>query len=113
MFLFFSQQDFIAFLRILNIELFQDSLTVIITSPQEKEKLKLMSSTCDEGKMEYQKWIVNDVRSIVHILEDLPSCKPPLDHICELLPRLQARYYSISSSGKVEILRNAKDFCCE
>lgn len=71
------------------------------SDPAEKEKLKLMSSTCDEGKMEYQKWIVNDVRSIVHILEDLPSCKPPLDHICELLPRLQARYYSISSSGKL------------
>lgn len=67
----------------------------------EKEKLLFMSGTSEAGKAEYQKWVVNDVRSIVHILEDLPSCKPPLDYLCELLPRLQARYYSISSSGKL------------
>ena len=35
------------------------------------------------------------------VLEDLPSFRPPLDHLVELLPRLQARYYSISSSPKV------------
>ena len=35
------------------------------------------------------------------ILEDLPSLKPPPDHLCELLPRLHPRYYSISSSPKV------------
>ena len=68
---------------------------------QEKEHLLLISSNTDEGKQQYQKWIVQDVRSIIHILEDLPSCKPPLDYVCELLPRLQARYYSISSSFKV------------
>lgn len=71
------------------------------TDAAEKEKLLLMSGTSEAGKAEYQRWIVHDVRSIVHILEDLPSCKPPLDYLCELLPRLQARYYSISSSGKL------------
>uniref|UniRef100_A0A1L2EC44 NADPH--cytochrome P450 reductase n=2 Tax=Locusta migratoria TaxID=7004 RepID=A0A1L2EC44_LOCMI len=69
--------------------------------PQEQEKLKLMSSTSPEGKSLYNQWIIKDNRNIVHILEDLPSCKPALDHLCELLPRLQARYYSISSSPKV------------
>lgn len=34
-------------------------------------------------------------------MEDIKSCKPPIDHICELLPRLQPRYYSISSSSKL------------
>lgn len=71
------------------------------TDNAEKEKLLLMSGTSEAGKAEYHRWIVHDVRSIVHILEDLPSCKPPLDYLCELLPRLQARYYSISSSGKL------------
>ncbi|KAL1452216.1 hypothetical protein WDU94_006512 [Cyamophila willieti] len=71
------------------------------TDLKEKEKLILMSSTSAEGKALYQSWIVNDNRNIVHILEDLPSCKPPLDHLCELLPRLQPRYYSISSSSKL------------
>ncbi|XP_049777434.1 NADPH--cytochrome P450 reductase [Schistocerca cancellata] len=69
--------------------------------PEEQEKLKLMSSTSPEGKSLYNQWIIKDNRNIVHILEDLPSCKPALDHLCELLPRLQARYYSISSSPKV------------
>ena len=44
---------------------------------------------------------MKDKRTIVAVLEDLPSFKPPLDHLLELLPRLQARYYSISSSSKV------------
>lgn len=34
-------------------------------------------------------------------MEDIKSCKPPIDHLCELLPRLQPRYYSISSSSKL------------
>ncbi|XP_066157348.1 NADPH--cytochrome P450 reductase [Euwallacea fornicatus] len=67
----------------------------------DKDKLKLMASTSPEGKALYQKWIIEDNRNIVHILEDLPSCKPALDHLCELLPRLQPRYYSISSSPKL------------
>lgn len=71
------------------------------SDPAEKEKLKLMASTSPEGKALYQKWIIEDNRNIVHILEDTPSCKPALDHLCELLPRLQPRYYSISSSPRL------------
>lgn len=41
-----------------------------------------------------------DRRTIIDVLADLPSCKPPMDHLLELLPRLQPRYYSISSSPK-------------
>lgn len=50
---------------------------------------------------EYSEWIVRAKRTLVAVLEDLPSFKPPLDYLLELLPRLQARYYSISSSPKV------------
>ena len=49
----------------------------------------------------YSEWIVKDHRDLVAVLEDLPSVKPPLDLLLELLPRLQCRYYSISSSPKV------------
>lgn len=68
---------------------------------EEKSKLELMSGTTSEGKALYQSWIVEDVRHLAHILEDLPSCKPPIDHLFELLPRLQPRFYSIASSAKV------------
>lgn len=76
-------------------------LSEYATDPAEKDKLKLMASTTPEGKALYQQWIIDDNRNIVHILEDMPSCKPALDHLCELLPRLQPRYYSISSSPKL------------
>lgn len=68
---------------------------------EDKKKLLLMATNSQEGKTLYQSFIVDASRNIVHILEDIPSCKPPLDHLCELLPRLQPRYYSISSSPKL------------
>lgn len=68
---------------------------------KDKEFLRFMCSTNPEGKAKYQEWIQDSCRNIVHVLEDLPSCRPPVDHICELLPRLQPRYYSISSSSKL------------
>lgn len=49
----------------------------------------------------YLSWVVEARRHILAILQDYPSLRPPIDHLCELLPRLQARYYSIASSSKV------------
>jgi len=71
-------------------------LSLHASDPEEAAKLKSMGSGLD--KEGYNDWVVDKARNIVAILEDLPSCKPPVDLICELLPRLQARYYSISSS---------------
>ncbi|KPI91508.1 NADPH--cytochrome P450 reductase [Papilio xuthus] len=71
------------------------------TNEEDKNKLLLMSTNSQEGKALYQSFVVDACRNIVHILEDLKSCKPTLDHLCELLPRLQPRYYSISSSPKL------------
>merc|ERR1712137_566327 len=55
------------------------------SDPEEKEKLLTMTATNPEGKELYQQWVLQDNRSLLHILEDLKSCKPPLDLICELL----------------------------
>ncbi|EDV59059.1 NADPH--cytochrome P450 reductase isoform X1 [Drosophila erecta] len=71
------------------------------TDEKEKELLRSMASISPEGKEKYQSWIQDACRNIVHILEDIKSCRPPIDHVCELLPRLQPRYYSISSSAKL------------
>lgn len=71
------------------------------TDEEHKKMLKTMGSSSEEGRNLYLTWVVKNCRSIIHILEDLPSLKPPLDHVLELLPRLQARYYSISSSPKL------------
>lgn len=71
------------------------------TDEEHKKLLRTMSSPTDEGKAMYSDFIMKSARSIVHVLEDLPSIKIPLDHLLELMPRLQARYYSISSSPKI------------
>ena len=59
------------------------------------------SVCCCSPQALYQSWVLEASRNILAILEDMPSLKPPIDHLCELLPRLQARYYSIASSSKV------------
>merc|ERR1719474_53406 len=71
------------------------------TDEDEKAKLLRMTETTQEGKDFYAEWIVDSCRHITHILEDLPHCKPAIDHLLELLPRLQVRFYSISSSARV------------
>ncbi|EDO39434.1 predicted protein [Nematostella vectensis] len=67
---------------------------------EEKEFLMAISDSTEEAKKKYNEWVIQPHRHIVAVLEDMPSLKPPLDHILELLPRLQCRYYSISSSPK-------------
>uniref|UniRef100_A0A8C4NFU9 NADPH--cytochrome P450 reductase n=1 Tax=Eptatretus burgeri TaxID=7764 RepID=A0A8C4NFU9_EPTBU len=69
--------------------------------PHEQEFLRKMASSSPEGKKQYLNWVVEARRHIVAILQDLTSVRPPADHLCELLPRLQPRYYSIASSSKV------------
>lgn len=71
------------------------------SDPTEQDFLRKMASSSPEGKSQYLKWVVEARRNILAILEDLKSLRPPIDHVCELLPRLQARYYSIASSSKV------------
>ena len=76
-------------------------MSTYTSDAEEKSKLELMCGTTAEGQSLYQSWVVDSCRHVTHILEDLPTCKPPVDHILELLPRLQPRFYSIASSAKV------------
>ncbi|PFX23368.1 NADPH--cytochrome P450 reductase [Stylophora pistillata] len=68
---------------------------------EHKEFLTNITDTTEEAKKQYQDWVLTPHRHVVAVLEDLSSLKPPLDHLLELLPRLQCRYYSISSSPKM------------
>ncbi|KAG7471119.1 hypothetical protein MATL_G00121040 [Megalops atlanticus] len=71
------------------------------SDPKEQETMRKMASSAPEGKALYQSWVLDSRRNILAILQDMPSLRPPIDHLCELMPRLQARYYSIASSFKV------------
>lgn len=72
-------------------------LTAFTSDPADKERLQRLS----QQPAEFTAWVTASERNIVDVLEDIPSAAPPIDYVLELLPRLQPRYYSISSSPKV------------
>lgn len=68
------------------------------TSDDEKIKLMKLSSDDPQDQELYNTYILRDMRTILEVLKDFPELNPPVDHFLELLPRLQPRYFSISSS---------------
>lgn len=60
-------------------------------------------------QLAYNDFINVKGRDLLDVLKALPSAMPPLDLLLEMLPRLQVRYYSISSSPKVCCFSGAEE----
>ena len=65
-------------------------------------KQALLRMAAKEGKDEYREKILDAQIGIVDIVTRLcPSIQIPLNHFIDIVPRLQPRYYTISSSSSV------------
>ncbi|KAE9335352.1 NADPH--cytochrome P450 reductase 1 [Phytophthora rubi] len=74
-------------------------LAFFASDPTERAELVRLASK--EGKDEYQKWIHEDERSFVDVLEHFRSVKVSVQALLHIVPFLLPRYYTISSSSLV------------
>ena len=98
---------------------------VDLTGPPRKSLLRLLAEHCGEaterrrllhlcsrdGREEYATDMLAGRPSLLQLLRQFPSCRPPLDALLDALPPLAARMYSLSCSP-LECPGKVGNLCC-
>jgi sulfite reductase alpha subunit-like flavoprotein len=66
------------------------------SEPREAERLALFASA--EGRDNLFRYVTKERRSLAEVLDDFPSCVPPLAALLQAAPRARPRLYSIACS---------------
>ena len=74
-------------------------LAAFAMDPLDKKALLRLSSK--EGKAEYKEKVTDALTGLAQILQRCPSIVMPLENFVDLCPRLQPRFFTISSSSSV------------
>jgi cytochrome P450/NADPH-cytochrome P450 reductase len=70
--------------------------------PPEKDKLLALSGSDAESAARYREAVFSPRKTLVDLLDEFPATQLPLSALLELVPPLKPRYYSISSSPRVD-----------
>ncbi|CAD7703148.1 unnamed protein product [Ostreobium quekettii] len=78
----------------------KSALPALAAFASDKEEARRLLFLCShEGKAEYRKCVLENRMSLLDLFQEFPSVKPTLGaFFAGICPRLQSRYYSISSS---------------
>lgn len=78
---------------------FFEQLQHFTTASHEKERLEYFASS--EGAQDLRWYCYQEKRSYFQVFQDFPFCKPSLDYLLDMIPLIQPRLFSISSSMAV------------
>jgi len=73
-----------------------EHLAYFAKEPRERDRLLFFASS--EGTEERRQYVNKEQRSLLKVLEDFPSARPPIEYLVDLIPRLRPRPFSIASS---------------
>lgn len=75
---------------------FLERLAFFTTDERQKQRLIHLSSSA--GFEDFVQYVHREKRTILMLLRDFPSARPPVNYLFDMLPRLQPRAFSIASS---------------